>query len=98
MADPPPLITAYLRKRADLVRFFTLRTGSAAAAEDIVQDLFVKITETDAPSDLRSPEAFLYRMGSNLMLDRAKADRRTAARSRTASGIGDVSDGALMAG
>jgi RNA polymerase sigma-70 factor (ECF subfamily) len=92
MADPPPLITAYLRKRADLVRFFTLRTGSAAAAEDIVQDLFVKITETDAPSDLRSPEAFLYRMGSNLMLDRAKADRRTAARdhawSQAAAGDG----------
>ena len=36
MADPPPLIAAYLRKRADLVRFFTLRTGSAEAAEDVV--------------------------------------------------------------
>lgn len=80
MADPPPLIAAYLRKRADLVRFFTLRTGSAAAAEDLVQDLYVKLTEAGTPDDLRSPEAFLYRMGSNLMLDRAKAQRRSAAR------------------
>jgi RNA polymerase sigma-70 factor (ECF subfamily) len=88
MADPPPLIAAYLRKRADLVRFFTLRTGSAAAAEDIVQDLYVKLSETEAPADLRSPEAFLYRMGSNLMLDRAKAHRRAAARDHAWSEAG----------
>lgn len=80
MADPPPLIAAYLRKRADLVRFFTVRTGSAATAEDIVQDLYVKLTEIEPPADLRSAEAFLYRMGSNLMLDRAKARRRATAR------------------
>jgi len=79
MADPP-LIAAYMRKRADLLRFFTLRTGSAAAAEDVLQDLYIKLLETDAPADLRSPEAFLYRIGSNLMLDRVKARRRQAAR------------------
>jgi RNA polymerase sigma factor (sigma-70 family) len=80
MADPPPLIAAYMRKRADLVRFFTLRTGSAASGEDLVQDLFLKISEMETPGDLRSPEAFLYRMGSNLMLDRVKAQRRQVAR------------------
>lgn len=92
MADPPPLIAAYLRKRADLVRFFTLRTGSAATAEDIVQDLYVRLSEIEAPADLHSPEAFLYRMATNLMLDRAKARRRTEARddawSRAAGGGG----------
>lgn len=76
MDDPPPLIAAYLRKRPDLLRFFTLRTGSAATAEDIVQDIYVKLSEIEPPSDLRSAEAFLYRMGTNLMLDRAKAQRR----------------------
>ena len=80
MADPPPLIAAYLRKRADLLRFFTLRTGSAATAEDIVQDLYVKISGMAEPDDLRSPEAYLYRIGTNLMLDRAKQQRRRAAR------------------
>lgn len=80
MADPPPLIAAYMRKRDDLLRFFTLRTGSADTAEDVVQDLFVKISGMQAPDDLRSPDAFLYKMGTNLMLDRAKARRRQAAR------------------
>lgn len=92
MADPPPLIAAYLRKRADLVRFFTLRTGSAATAEDVVQDLYVKLGETAPPADLRNPEAFLYRMGTNLMLDRAKANRRAAARDHAWSKVG-VGDG-----
>lgn len=80
MADPPPLIAAYLRKRDELVRFFTLRTGSPGAAEDLVQDLFLKIRDLEPPADLRSPEAFLYRVGTNLMLDRAKHQRRQAAR------------------
>jgi RNA polymerase sigma-70 factor (ECF subfamily) len=80
MADLPPLIAAYLRKRADLVRFFTLRTGSSAAAEDIVQDLFVKISGLATPADLHSPEAYLYRVGTNLMLDRAKQQRRQTLR------------------
>ena len=88
MADPPPLIAAYLRKRADLLRFFTLRTGSAATAEDVVQDLFLKISEMEAPADLRSPEAFLYRVGSNLMLDRAKQQRRQAGRAHAWRGAG----------
>ena len=80
MADPPPLIAAYLRKRADLVRFFTLRTGSAATAEDLVQDLFLKIQASGPPVDLQSPEAYLYRIGSNLMLDRLKQQRRQSVR------------------
>lgn len=80
MADPQALIDAYLRKRADLVRFFAKRTGSAAAAEDIVQDLYLRISSGPAPDDLRSPEAYLYRVGSNLMLDRMKAERRQGAR------------------
>lgn len=80
MADLPPLIAAYMRKRADLVRFFTLRTGSAAMAEDLVQDLYVKINDMAPPPDMRSAEAFLYRVGTNLMLDRHRAQRRQAAR------------------
>lgn len=92
MADPQALIAAYMRKRADLVRFFTRRTGSPATAEDIVQDLYLKISTVPPPDDLRSPEAYLYRLGSNLMLDRMKQARRQAARDeswgRTQAGEG----------
>lgn len=80
MAKPPPLMAAYLRKRADLVRFFTRRMGAAAAAEDLVQEIYLKIHAAPAPAELRSAEAYLYRLGTNLMLDRAKQRRREAAR------------------
>lgn len=80
MADPPPLIAAYLRKRADLVRFFTLRMRSAALAEDLVQDLFVKISEMPTPDDLQSPDSYLYRVATNLMLDRVRRQNRQLAR------------------
>jgi RNA polymerase sigma-70 factor (ECF subfamily) len=80
MDDPPPLVAAYLRKRDELVRFFTLRTRSAAAAEDLVQDVYLKIQASEPPHDLQSPEAYLYRIGTNLLLDRAKQQRRQDAR------------------
>jgi RNA polymerase sigma-70 factor (ECF subfamily) len=98
MSEAQALIAAYLRKRADLVRFFAKRTGSAALAEDLVQEIYLKITAGPPPSEVRSPEAYLYRVGSNLMLDRARQARRQAARdgawrlSQGIEGTGDAAD------
>lgn len=73
------LTSTYIAKRVDLLRFFTLRTGSAAEAEDIVQEIYVKIARLDAAS-IGNPAAFLYKMGSNILLDRLRSRRRTAVR------------------
>ncbi len=77
--NPSPLLAHYLAKREELKRYFTLRLRSSEAAEDLVQDIYLKITSA-APAEIGNPGAFLYRLGSNLMLDRLKAQRRTAAR------------------
>jgi RNA polymerase sigma-70 factor (ECF subfamily) len=61
------------------VRFFALRTSSPAEAEDIVQEIFLKIARVDAAS-VENAAAFLYRLGTNAMLDRARARRRRTAR------------------
>jgi RNA polymerase sigma-70 factor (ECF subfamily) len=74
------LRAAYLERRADLVRFFTMRLGSAAAAEDLVQDVFLRIERIDPKSDVQNLAGYLYRLGSNLMLDRLRTERRAAAR------------------
>jgi RNA polymerase sigma factor (sigma-70 family) len=74
------LIALYIERRGDLVRFFTVRLRSAAAAEDLVQDIYVRLSGLDHPPDIQSPTAYLYRMGSNLMLDRLRGERRTAHR------------------
>ncbi len=74
-----PLLAAYLRKRADLVRYFALRLKSAALAEDVVQDIYVRIASADT-GQVANPSAYLYRLGANLMLDRLKQRRRAEAR------------------
>ena len=74
------LIALYLERRADLVRFFTVRLRSAAAAEDLVQDIYVRLSGIEPGSEIQNPVAYLNRLGSNLMLDRMRGERRTAHR------------------
>ncbi len=71
-------MACYLKKRAELVGFFTARTGSASEAEDIVQDIYLKIANVTERPD--HPGAYLYRLGTNVMVDRARAQRRAAKR------------------
>jgi RNA polymerase sigma factor (sigma-70 family) len=73
------LQAAYLERRADLVRFFCLRLKSSEAAEDLVQDVFVKIADLDG-RQIVNPAAYLYRLGWNVMLDTLRQQRRGAVR------------------
>lgn len=76
------LLAVYLDRRPALVRFFTARTGSEDRAEDIVQDIYVRVdgmTEASAEA-VRGAVPFLYRVGGNLMLDGIRTGRRTANR------------------
>jgi RNA polymerase sigma-70 factor (ECF subfamily) len=74
------LLAAYLARRDDLVRFFALRLKSEAAAEDLVQDIYLRAAAVPRDLEVRNAAAYLYRLGSNLMLDRIRGARRTAAR------------------
>lgn len=77
--DSHPLIAVYLARRVELVRYFRIRLRSEAAAEDLVQDIYVKIAGLP-PEDIGNPAAYLYRLGTNLMLDRIKQQARSARR------------------
>lgn len=74
------LLSLYLAKRGNLVRFFAARLQSVGAAEDLAQDLYLKVAALDPTTLVENPTALLYRMGSNLMLDRLRGQRRTKAR------------------
>jgi RNA polymerase sigma-70 factor (ECF subfamily) len=100
--SPPPgrsaLLEAYLERRGDLVRFFTLRLRSAAAAEDLVQDIYLRLQVVEQ-AEINNPTGYLYRLGSNLMLDRLRGARRSASREaawrdshRTVIGAEEVSE------
>ena len=76
------LLDVYLRKRGDLVRFFTIRLGTPAEAEDLVQEIYLKISAIETSSDIKDPAAYLYRMGSNLLVDRVRTEIRGRRRNR----------------
>jgi RNA polymerase sigma factor (sigma-70 family) len=82
MPDPSddPLLSVYLERRANLVRFLAARAGSVAVAEDLAQELYLKLAGRDRSAEVTNPAAMLYRMALNLMLDRARGEARSAAR------------------
>jgi RNA polymerase sigma factor (sigma-70 family) len=74
------LLDAYMSKRDDLVRYFTARLRSATAAEDLIQDLYLRVASLDLADPVENTSAYLYRLASNLMLDRLRSERRSVAR------------------
>lgn len=72
MADG--LADIFLSHRTALLRFLRAR-GAGDAAEDMVQDMWVKIQSREA-EDVADPLPYLYRMANNLMLDRYRSAAR----------------------
>jgi RNA polymerase sigma-70 factor (ECF subfamily) len=79
--------------RPQLVRFFTGRTGSAAEAEDVVQEIWLHIAEPLA-GPIGNPLGYLHRVGLNIVLDRARARGR---RQRRDAGYVDATTSVLGA-
>jgi RNA polymerase sigma factor (sigma-70 family) len=74
------LMRAYLAKRDDLVRYFGARLRSREAAEDLIQDLFVRVSGLEPGEPIDNPSAYLFRLANNLMLDRVRSSQRSGAR------------------
>jgi RNA polymerase sigma-70 factor (ECF subfamily) len=74
------LSDAYLAKRDDLIRYFAARMRSREAAEDLIQDLFVRIRALDSTAEIENPSAYLFRLANNMMLDRLRSGQRSGAR------------------
>jgi RNA polymerase sigma factor (sigma-70 family) len=67
--------------RAELLRFLTARTGDAAEAEDLLQELWLRAGRYDA-GPVGNGRAYLYRMAQNLIVDRLREKQRRMARER----------------
>ncbi len=70
------LSDAFIENRVKYLRFLKARVRNDATAEDLLQDLFIKITQAKLPETIEKPESFIYRMASNLMLDHIRASKR----------------------
>jgi RNA polymerase sigma factor (sigma-70 family) len=79
-AGQSPLIRAFFERRENLILFLAARTRDMATAEDLVQDLYLKVAALDPSLDVRAPEALLYRMAANLMVDHVRSTQRASRR------------------
>lgn len=98
-AEDGPLLSAFLEKRENLLLFLAARTRCMATAEDLIQDLYIKLAALDPGVEVRAPAALLYRMAANLLVDHVRSTQRSSRRSgqwrletRAALGGEDVVD------
>jgi RNA polymerase sigma-70 factor (ECF subfamily) len=68
-----------LSLRGELTRFLRARGNSDADAEDLLQDLFIRI-ETSTTGPIRAPRAYLYQTLNNMAHTRRRTETRRQAR------------------
>ncbi len=73
------LVQAYVAHRAELLRFLIARTGEAAEAEDVVQELWLRVAAARVDV-VEKPRAYLFRAAHNLVTDRRRSRWRSARR------------------
>ncbi|GAB3132156.1 sigma-70 family RNA polymerase sigma factor [Novispirillum itersonii] len=67
-----PLLDRAARLRPTLLRIARRRTGCPYRAEDVVQDVFLKLLQTPAKEADGITDAYIRRMVSNLAIDRCR--------------------------
>lgn len=76
----PELERALLDNRDALLRFLAAR-GAGDAAEDLLQDLWLRI-QASPPTKVESPQSYLMRAANHLMIDRYRSATKAASRDR----------------
>lgn len=79
------------RFRGPLMSFFLRRTGSRQEAEDLTQEVFLRILRRDEQLPTHYAEVFIFKIAANLLRDRA---RQAGARRRAEHfSLDEASDG-----
>jgi len=64
------------RFRASLLAYFLRRTGNPQEAEDLTQETFVRLIGSSTFENAEEARAFVFRVASNLLRDRARSQTR----------------------
>jgi len=81
------LSAVLIAHRAALLRFLRAR-GAGEDADDIMQELWLKVDRMEAAGPIADPRAYLFRMADNLMHDRVRANVRRSSREQAWSETG----------
>jgi RNA polymerase sigma factor (sigma-70 family) len=79
--DTQGLEALYRLHRSDLLRFLTSRTGDTGEAEEILQEIWIRLRQVSA-APIANGRAYLYRMAQNLVVDRIREKQRRMQRER----------------
>ncbi|HEX7855317.1 MAG TPA: RNA polymerase sigma factor [Sphingobium sp.] len=80
------LLEAFMALRPSLLRYLSLQGAAGDEAEDIVQEVGLKLTGLDVAS-VAQPRAYLYRMAHNLFLLNRRTEGRRFLREEAWSGV-----------
>lgn len=81
------LSAVLIANRGPFLRFLRAR-GAGDDAEDILQELWLKVERLEAEGPIADPRAYLFRMADNLMHDRVRASLRRTNREQAWSETG----------
>jgi RNA polymerase sigma-70 factor (ECF subfamily) len=92
----PTLAEVYTQIRPVLGRFLAARTGDRDEAEDVLQELWLRVSDLSGEG-IANPSGYLHRMANNLVLDRERERQRRRRRDGdwTQSMVTRTADGAL---
>lgn len=66
------LVRIVRRYTVPLTRFFARRLPSSAEVQDLVQDVFLRLSRMPDPQAIRKPDQFVFTTAANLLRDRAR--------------------------
>jgi RNA polymerase sigma-70 factor (ECF subfamily) len=70
------LIDVFHENRSELLAFMTARLRCPFAAQDLAQDLFLKLFALDRSAEIANARAYVFRMAANLVTDHQRWNAR----------------------
>lgn len=74
------LLDTFLEKRAEVRRFLIARFRDVEFAEDVLQEVYLRLNRTNFEQSIANQTAYLYRVAYNLAMDIRKQSLRRASR------------------
>jgi RNA polymerase sigma-70 factor (ECF subfamily) len=71
-----PLLHVFQQHREELLAFLTARLRCPFMAQDLVQELFLKIFAAEPGADIANGKAYVFRMAANLATDHHRRQAR----------------------
>mgnify|MGYP000374461960 CR=1 FL=1 len=72
------LLDTFKEHERDLVLFLAARLKSIFLAQDLAQELYIKVSEMEDAGAVRNKRAYLFRMAANLATDHQRGEARRA--------------------